>query len=130
MDRAFFACKAGAGAVDAVYEVAFADEHAKAIGWHSGAITADLSKCYEMVLLGLLYSRAREAQFPHSILRVAISMYSSFRTIRVDGCFSMLVATLQGIIAGCTFATYLLKAFMITMLDSFTLEYPRITLNM
>ena len=57
-DRDYFACKGGAAAIDAVHEVSFFDEWARAKNWFSAAVASDLSKCYEHVLLDLLYEKA------------------------------------------------------------------------
>lgn len=49
--------------------------------------------------------------------------------MRVDSCSSVLVWVLYGLLAGCTFATYVLATFMICDLGRFAVRWDRIPFN-
>ena len=123
-----FACK-GRGAIGEMWDVALTDEGAR----HSGAATlawaADLSKFYERMPHGLLLRCAKEMGFHPVVARLAIFAYGGNRRIRVDGGFSRSISVGQGIIAGCSLATSLVKVFMWKALDLAYTRFPMIKLR-
>eukprot|EP00971_Amphidinium_carterae_P223515 4434872-Amphidinium_carterae.1 len=65
----------GRGALDEAFELSLAVEEHSRKGSSVAGVFLDCSKYYERVSLDLLETAAREADFPPSILRVALDMY-------------------------------------------------------
>ena len=74
----------------------------------------DCSKCYERVAHALAGQRAVDAGFPDTILNLIFNMYSGPRRLRAHGAISNTTTGHHGLIAGCSFAKDLLKAFLRT----------------
>ena len=73
----------------------------------------DCSKCYERVAHALAGARARDSGFPDTIFNLIFSLYSGPRRLRAHGAISNPTGH-HGLIAGCSFAKDLLKAFLHT----------------
>eukprot|EP00959_Pyramimonas_sp_CCMP1952_P373700 7826183-Pyramimonas_sp.AAC.1 len=92
-----------------VWEQAFTAEHARITNTCAGTGLLDLSKAYERVLHGHLIDAAQMTKFPLDIPRVLLRVFRCPRLLVVGQVASAPVMTEQTIVAGCTFATALLK---------------------
>ena len=113
-----FAARAGSGSIDACWDIAYGDELCQAQGRHVAASISDLSKFYEMIVLSQLLHGCRNltkdspccGAFLVSVAALCVVMYTGRRRVVVSGSVSSGVRVWQGVIAGCTAATYLAKA--------------------
>eukprot|EP00959_Pyramimonas_sp_CCMP1952_P042226 883126-Pyramimonas_sp.AAC.1 len=107
-----------------VWEQAFTAEHARIANTCAGTGLLDLAKAYERVLYGHLIDAAQMTNFPLDILRLLLCVYRCPRLLVVGQVASAPVMTEQTIVAGCAFATTLLKMLLIRMLDCVTAKFP------
>ena len=84
------------------------------MGQHTLLALLDCSKCYERVEHRTAAARAVETGFPDTVLNLVMNMYSGPRLIRAHGAVSRTATGYHGLIAGCSFAKDLLKAFLTT----------------
>ncbi len=123
-DRPFFAASAGAGPVDAVHRQAMRQEAAVASGEAAAVVLEDLEAFYESIDRGRLLEAAREHRFPIPIVRACLAMYAAARMITLDKVAARELYPCRGLIAGCSFATTLVKLFYITPLDRAVTKLP------
>ena len=83
-------------------------------GHHTLLALLDCSKCYERVEHRTAAARAEASGFPDTVLNLVMNMYSGPRLIRAHGAVSRPATGHHGLIAGCSFAKDLLKAFLAT----------------
>ncbi len=77
----------------------------------------DMASYYELVRRLPLWHRARRLQFPVVILRVALSLYDRPRMLSLNGALSRPLLADNGIIAGCSFANALTRAYSVEAYD-------------
>ncbi len=109
--RAYFSASEGNGAVDTVWRQAARQEAGVAEGKEAAGLIYDLEAFYELIDRGLLVCRARDADFPLPVLRLALGMYAAPRVLSMRGRASRELHPVRGIIAGCPLATTLVKVF-------------------
>ena len=132
-----FLAKSGCGALDAVYDQALEDELCVAQGRLTACSVADLSKFYEMIPLGALLHACRNlsggskycSEFPLLVAVLCILMYRSDRRLVCYGSCSSGVRTTQAVIAGCTGATTLIKAYYLVPLSVYAERWPFIRIK-
>ena len=82
-------------------------------GKHTITAFLDCSKCYERIEHETAGKRATSSGCPASIINMAMSIYSGPRYIRVHGAVAKPARGRHGLIAGCSFAKDILKAFLV-----------------
>ncbi len=93
-------------------------------------IAYDIKKCYEHVPHVALARKACAAGYPARLLRVSIASYRWPRTIsRGRLVTAPLYAQAHGIVAGNSFATSELKAYMVAALDAWTRRHAAVSLG-
>ena len=93
-------------------------ELSRARGQHCAGLLTDLLKAYEYVRRDKLISVANATGFPVAILRMCLAAYSGPRRILVDGQRTQPFSIgSRSLIAGCSFATTLLKVYLIKVFD-------------
>jgi hypothetical protein len=123
-DRPYFAASAGAGPVDAVHRQAMQQEAAVASGDAAAVVLEDLEAFYGSIDRGRLLSEAHKRGFPVAIVRACLAMYAAPRMITLDKVASRELYSCRGIIAGCSFATTLVKLFYLDTLDRVAAKLP------
>ena len=123
-----FASK-GRGAISEVWDVALMDEGARVQKADTACWAADLSKFYERIPLKQLISAAKDLGFPSKLLRMALGIYRGARSIQYERACSSAVFASNGVIAGCSLATTLVKVFMWRTLDAARGRFPGIRLK-
>ncbi len=123
-DRPFFASAAGCGPVDAVYRQAMRQESAGAAGQAAATVLEDMEAFYETVDRDLLVEEARILGYPTCLIRASLAAYAAPRMITHGRYVSREVHPRRGIIAGCSFATTLVKVFYLRRLDQLSKEIP------
>ena len=86
----------------------------------------DIPKCYEHVGHQRLVQAVRERQFPLIILTVALEIHRSPRRIISGKVCSEAESLNKSVVAGCTFATYLMKTLLHVLLVSLAGVAPEI----
>ena len=81
-------------------------------GKHTVTAYLDCSKCYERIEHETAGHRAVATGCPVAIINMAMSIYSGPRYIRVHGAVAKAARGRHGLIAGCSFAKDILKAFL------------------
>ena len=94
---------------------------------HTATILLDMSKCFEMVRHDSLIIEARELGYPLRLLWMLLQLYCQPRRIRAYGSWSRPYLAKQGIIAGCTHATYLLYLLLYRTLKRASTLCPSVT---
>ncbi len=115
--RSFFWGVKGKSSVACVWDQSLYAEAARARGLISASVLLDMVKCYEKVAHVVLAAKAQLHGFPMHIIRVVIAMYSSPRVVKIGAECSLPVSLGTTIVAGCTFATTLLKLVLLKALD-------------
>ncbi len=117
--RPFLAAAPGRGAQRAVVETSWRCEYAAARREHAAVATVDLKQDYEQITVAEVMRGAREHGLPLTIAILAADLYLSPRCVRVDGCYSKFVRPRRSILAGCTWATVIIRLIMISPSESF-----------
>merc|ERR1711940_81066 len=73
----------------------------------------DCSKCYERVRHVQAAEAAKGSGCPEQVVNLAFSMYAGKRHITIHGCLVDPVEGFSGLIAGCGFAVFFLKTYLI-----------------
>ena len=123
-DRPYFAGCQGRSSERAVWVQGFWSELAARMGLVSCSGLFDLTKAYERVRHDLLVPAAIEAGIPWTWLRLVLWVYAGPRVAVLEGAVSAELATDTTIVAGCSGATTLLKAFIIAKFDAIVAKYP------
>ena len=117
-DRPFFWASKGRSSEAAVHLQGMLQEAAASDGMEAASVLTDLAKAYEYIRHYKLLPLAAGKSFPMRILRLCLKTYGGMRRVLLDGLTSELfVIGGATIVAGCTMATSLLKAFLLEMLD-------------
>ncbi len=123
--RPFFATAAGSGPIDAVYRQALRQEAAKSTGQAAITILEDMESFYETINREILIDEARRLGYPTCLIRASLAAYAAPRMITFGSAVAKELHAQRGIIAGCSFATTLVKIFYIRRLDEMVKEIPR-----
>eukprot|EP00971_Amphidinium_carterae_P117533 2328388-Amphidinium_carterae.1 len=91
---------AGRGALDEAFDLSLKVEELFGKGVPVAGVFLDCSKCYKRVLLSGLEAAARQAEFPESMLAVALNMYRGRRRVLVNGAVSSAYQARSGLPAG------------------------------
>jgi hypothetical protein len=115
-DRPYMYAAQGRGSVDAVDDQLFEDDYARAEGRKSCSVMIDLSKCYERVGHAVIVKAAVALNYPLRILAVTMALYSGSRRIKLEHAYTA-ASSCSGHAAGDTYATFLLRAVVIFIID-------------
>ena len=126
-DRDYFWAKSGSSAPESGYVQQLRAEIARAKGLQVGSTLLDLVKCYEKVLHWVLIRGAKEYGFPLVIVRLCLAVYAGPRAISAAGCVSREASLGTTIVAGCGFATTLLKVVLIRCFDAAQQAFPEVS---
>ncbi len=124
-NRPFFAAAAGAGPIEAVYRQAMRQEAAKAAGHAAITVLEDMESFYETIDRNILVDEARRLGFPTCLVRAALAAYAAPRMITFGRATARELHARRGLIAGCSFATTLVKVFYLRRMDAMIKEIPR-----
>ena len=116
--RSFFYGGAGRSCEDAVWAQAFDAEHSKSIGLDSLSSMLDLGKAYERVTHRGLVAACRRHGSPLRRLKLLLSVYGGRRRLCVGRWKTDAIKVGLSIIAGCGFATSLLRVVLLSPLDA------------
>ena len=100
------------GAADLAGQVRREEEYAAWRGCHSFTAYLDCSKCYERIDHSTARARAEAAGLPSRLGRMIFAMYGGERRVKVHGAVSRAGRFMRGLVAGCSFAKDVLKAFL------------------
>ncbi len=123
-DRPFFAAAAGVGPIDAVYKQALRQEAACADGESAAVILDDMEAFYEGINREALLEEAQAVGFPTVIAKACLAAYATPRMLTLDGIAAREMYPRRGLIAGCTFATTLVKVFYVRKIDAAVGKLP------
>ncbi len=124
-DRPFFAAAAGSGLVDAVFRQALRQEAAAATGHTAVTVMEDMESFYESIDRDVLLSEASALGFPTCIIRACLAAYAAPRMISNGSALAKEEYATRGLIAGCSFATSLVKVFYLRKLEKVARDLPR-----
>ncbi len=115
--RGYFASAAGTSPVDVVWAQAARQEAGVAGAQTAGMVLEDLASLYEGINRDVLADEAMALGFPLPLIRACYAAYSGPRMVALHGRLAKETHPRQGIIAGCPFATSLIKVFMLRAID-------------
>ena len=127
-DREYFWAGAGKPAADSSYQQALRAEVARAQHKEAASTLLDMVKCYEKIKHPIVAAAARKAGFPMRLVRVCLAIYAGPRILSIDGVVSDVFTIGTSIVAGCTFATRILRVVLIECMDMASRWYPRVRL--
>jgi len=127
--KAYMIFGPGGSAVEAVWRQAARAEQARATGLSSASLLWDLREYYESIDRKDLAERGKRAEFPEAITRASSQMYAASRVVSFNGSFSFVGFALQGVVAGCTFATTHIQYYTGEDLDEHTKAHPHVLLQ-
>ena len=122
--RPYFFGEQGKTCEDAVWLHSALAEYAQYSGKSYAAALLDLTKAYEKVDHKVLAEAAARYGFPLRVLKIALMFYRMSRVVIVEGLATSPVFTAQTIVAGCSFATVLLRLMLLPILDSVAANWP------
>ena len=126
---ACWGCK-GKATSEAAYTLLYKGETATLQGGGSATVLLDLWKAYETVLPGILLREGLASGFPPTLLVMAIKLYRIPRVLKLLGALSLPYFSKQGIIAGCSLATSLLRALLYRSLVRISAQYDVISFTL
>ncbi len=103
---------------------ALSAEYATATDQHAVSALLDLHKAYEHVRHQYLQAQAVQYGFNWKLLRFLLALYSMNRVIMVGRVVTTVVRAGRTIVAGCSFATTLLRLALIRVLDLAVQRWP------
>ncbi len=116
-ERAFIAAGSGRGPQDAVWRQAARAESMARKGGYAATLLWDMASYYESLRRVPLWHRARRLGFPQVLLDVALTTYEGPRMLCLSGALSRAVVAKHGVVAGCSFANALTRAYSIEACD-------------
>ena len=129
-DRDYFWASEARSSEEAVRYQGLQMEAAKARDLFCAGILTDLVRAYEHALRDKLIAFARDTHFPLGLLRMCLACYAGHRRLIVDGqCAMQFIIGGKSLIAGCGFATTLLKVYTIKVFDMMWRWYPEVQLQ-
>ncbi|CAK0816547.1 unnamed protein product [Prorocentrum cordatum] len=108
----------------AAWEQSLAVENHSLTGFTAGLALLDLTKAHEKVVHFLLVQAAVAWHFQIFRLRLLIAKYRGPRVLSLSGVCSDVVHSSQTILAGCPFATTLLRLFLLSPLGKVCEHFP------
>ena len=114
--------------MDAAWTQQLEAEYCRATGRSFAAVLLDLRKAFEITRHLVLVLRVKDAGFAAALARLALQLYCGPRVIALEGAYSRVVELRCTIVAGCAFATSLLKAYLLPIADKCVKIYPSIKL--
>ena len=123
--RPFMAAAPRQGAQRAVSEISLKAEQAQLQGLESVATMVDISKFYESLDLVDVALAADYFGIPRAIIRLCLSFYLAPRYIRVGRAWAKPVFPQRSIVAGCTWATVLIRCLMLGPAERLLAELHR-----
>ncbi len=116
-ERAFIAAGSGRGPQDAVWRQAARAEAMARKGGYAATLLWDMASYYESLRRVPLWHRARRLGFPQVLLDVALTTYEGPRMLSLAGALSRATVAKHGVMAGCSFANALTRAYSIDACD-------------
>eukprot|EP00973_Karenia_brevis_P010217 1383335-Karenia_brevis.AAC.1 len=80
--------------------------------------------CYEKIQHAVIIEAARRTGFPIRVVRLCLVIYAGPSIVSVDGAVTDVFRLGTSIVAGCTFATALLRVVLLECLDLGQRLYP------
>ena len=111
IEQPWMAASTGRQPTDSVWRTEVLAEEAQSRGEYAACLTMDISAFYEHVSHEKLASLALDLGFPVGPLRAALRSYKWPRFVTHQKMVGPGICPTRGIVAGCTFATYLVKAY-------------------
>ena len=124
--RSFFAWGSGKGAGDAIWRQAVRTEAAKGDKDHIAAVFDDFHKFYELVPLKRLLDKANASGLNRVLVRVVLGAYKMQRFFSEGVFLSKGLHAFNGIVAGCSFATAMVKIFYQEIFRGLERRHPSI----
>ena len=100
--------KGGKTSSDSAFDHNLEQEIGNLLGEHTATVLLDMTKCFDMVKHDALLQEARALGYPLRLAWMLLEVYCQPRRIRAYGSNSRATVAVQGVIAGCSHATYLL----------------------
>ncbi len=122
--RAYLASAKGNGPTDTLWRMGVRQEVGAAEGNEAGIIAEDLAAFFETVDRRTLMREAAALNFPASVLRGALAMYSAARMVTLQGRVSREIYPTVGVVAGCSLAMSLTKLLYLRVLDAYVEKLP------
>ncbi len=119
MARPFLPAAPGRGAMQAVWELAFRAETAKAQGESSATTTFDMKQYYEWITPTELGIGAKRHGLPRTITTMLIHFYTGPRRIRVGNAVSKAIYPRRSILAGCPWALLAIRLITAEPVEKF-----------
>ncbi len=116
--RPFLPAAPGRGAIQAVWDLSFETEVAKAQGLDSATATFDLKQYYEWLTMEELGRGAKRHGLPRLIATLLAHLYSGPRRIRVGTAISRPVYPRRSVLAGCPFALIIIRVITINPIEN------------
>ena len=126
--RDFFYGSSGKSAIDCAWRQSLATEYARAVGWQASALLSDLTKAYESIDHTILWRDVCATGFHLGILHLLLWLYRCARLVSIDVVCSDCVNASCTVVAGCTFATTLMKVVLLRFGDQMVRRYEHIML--
>ncbi len=117
VERSYLPAAPGRGAINAVLDLALADEAARARGHESATTSFDLRQYYEQVDIAEFARGARKFGLPLRTATLLSHLYLGPRRIRVGTAISKVAYPRRSILAGCTFAQLVIRLIIIHPVD-------------
>ena len=125
--RSYFWAGQGRPAADSAHQQTLKAEVARARGQESASTLLDMVKCYEKIQHVVVIEAARRTGFPLRVVRLCLAIYAGRRVISVDGALTKTFRLGTSIVAGCAFATTLLRVVLLECLDMGCKLYPQVS---
>ncbi len=125
VQRPFFIAAPGRGAERAAVEMSLAAEVAAARDLESAASTVDLKQFYENVTVADFALEALRQGVPKVVVMLTAHLYTGPRVLRVKEAVAPPLYPRKSIVAGCTWATFLVRILMLRPLDKFMKDLIR-----
>ena len=124
--RPYFLNSVGGSAIGSVWRGAVKAEAARGRGQMAASLLWDMQAFYETIDLEKLLVRARELEFPETILRIALNTYRVARHFFHAGITLSAVFAFQGMPAGCQFATTFVMIYCLRGADAMVARNPEL----
>jgi hypothetical protein len=125
--RFYFSAAKGSSALDLAWKQGLDSELAGALGAHMLSVFLDISKFYDNILLGRLLKELLRWGFPVRMSVLVIKMYAGMRHLLFSGSVGVGCSFLQGVLAGCTFATTMVKVYVISSYDALVSRHSAVS---
>ena len=116
-DREYFWGGAGRSALRCVWRQALAAEYCQPTGRQAATIMFDLTKAYELLTHRMVAVRILNAGVPMRYGRWCLLSYAAPRVLRLGQAYSTTSQINTSIVAGCSGATFLLRAVLLATVD-------------